>query len=84
MSRFRIRDDAGKILYESGVVRGGEPARRFIVRLEGRKELILEVHKVDTIDHAHADWVDLHVTPSHSSNVTSLLGEEAQLPRGRT
>jgi hypothetical protein len=83
VARFRIRDDAGKILYESGEIRGGEPARRFIVRLDGRKELILEVHKVDTIDHAHADWVDLHVTSSQSANVTSVLDEASQLPRDR-
>jgi hypothetical protein len=62
VATFRIRDDRGKILYESGPVRGGEPVRRFIVRLDGRKELILEVRSVETIDHAHADWVDLRVT----------------------
>lgn len=64
VARFRIRDDAGKILYESGEVRGGEPVRRFNVSLDRRKEVLLEVHKVDTIDHAHADWIDLKITPS--------------------
>jgi hypothetical protein len=58
---FRIRDDAGEVLFESGEVLGGEPARRFSVILAGRKELILEVRKLDSIHHAHADWVDLRV-----------------------
>jgi hypothetical protein len=58
---FRIRDDAGTILFESGEVRGGEPARRFSVLLEGRKELILEARKVETDRFGHADWVALKV-----------------------
>jgi hypothetical protein len=60
---FRIRDDANEVLFESGEIRASEPARRFAVLLAGRKELLLEVHKVDTIAFAHADWVDLQVTP---------------------
>ncbi len=64
LARFRIRDDAGQVLYESGEIRGGEPARRFTVGIDGRDQLLLEVHKVETIDYAHADWVDLEVTPS--------------------
>jgi hypothetical protein len=58
---FRIRDDARETLFESGEVRGGEPARRFSVALAGRTELILEVNAVETIDHGHGDWVDLKV-----------------------
>jgi hypothetical protein len=42
-------------------VRGGEPARRFSVLLEGRKELILEARKVETDRFGHADWVALKV-----------------------
>jgi hypothetical protein len=60
---FRIRDDAGVILFESGELRGGDPARRFSVPLSGRKELILEVQKIENINYAHSDWVDLKVTP---------------------
>jgi hypothetical protein len=60
-ARFRIRDDAGDVLFDSGEVQGGEPARRFSVPLAGRRELLLEVRKVDSIHHAHADWVDLRV-----------------------
>jgi hypothetical protein len=60
---FQIRDDAGVGLFESGEVRAGEPARHFSVPIVGRKQLILEVRKVETVDHAHADWVDLRVTP---------------------
>lgn len=60
---FRVRDDGGKVLFESGPMHGGESARPFRIRLEKRDQLILEVHKVDTIDYTHADWVDLRVTP---------------------
>jgi hypothetical protein len=59
---FRVRDDAGNVLFSSGEICGGEPAQPFSVLLEGRKELILEVRKVEAIDYAHADWVDLKVT----------------------
>jgi hypothetical protein len=63
MAMFFIRDDDGEILFESGEIRSGEPARRFSVSLAGRKELILEVRKVETINYTHSDWVDLKVTP---------------------
>jgi hypothetical protein len=58
---FRVRDDAGTILFESGEVRGGEPARRFRVLLEGRQELILEARQVENDRFGHADWVELKV-----------------------
>lgn len=58
---FRIRDDAGQVLFESGEARGGEPARQFSVAIVGREQLILEVQKVESIDFAHGDWVDLKV-----------------------
>lgn len=74
VARFRIRDDAGKILYESGDVRGGETVRRFTVPLEERSELLLEVHKVESIDHAHADWVDLKVDPSSPAGIAAVRG----------
>jgi len=63
-ARFRIRDDSGEVLFESGDVLGGEPARRFSVILAGRKELLLEVQPVDSIRAVHADWVDLRVQDS--------------------
>jgi hypothetical protein len=63
-ARFRIRDNSGEVLFASGEVLGGEPARPFSVILQGRRELLLEVSKVDSIHHAHADWVDLRVQGS--------------------
>ena len=60
---FRIRDNDGEILLESGEIRSGESARPFSVVLGGRTDLLLEVHKVDSIDHTHGDWFDLTVTP---------------------
>ena len=63
-ARFRIRDNAGEVLFESGEVVGGEPARHFSVPLAGRSELLLEVGVVNAIPHAHADWVDLRIQRS--------------------
>ena len=63
MAMFSIRDDSGRILFQSGDVRAGEPARRFSLPLENRKQLILEVRKAERVNLAHADWVDLRVTP---------------------
>lgn len=53
---FKILGD-GKILWESGVMRGGEPAKRVDVELKGVKRLELVVQDAgDGIDDDHADW----------------------------
>lgn len=57
--RFRVSSDRRGTLFDSGVVRDGEPARRFSVELAGDSELVLEVLPDGAIDHEHADWVDL-------------------------
>jgi hypothetical protein len=60
-ARFRVRDDAGRVLFDSGPRAGGEAATSFSIALEGRRELVLEVLLVSGLARAHADWVDLAV-----------------------
>jgi hypothetical protein len=58
---FRIRDDSGRILFQSGILRGGAPAQPFSVPLAGKQELLLEALAPAGIDWAHADWADLRL-----------------------
>ena len=58
---FRVIGD-NKTLWESGVVRGGDPAKGVDVALEGVKVLVLAVGDAgDNIDHDHADWADARI-----------------------
>ncbi|MGQ9820809.1 MAG: NPCBM/NEW2 domain-containing protein [Thermogutta sp.] len=55
---FRVYGD-GRILYDSGVVRGGEEAKALDVDLRGVRHLLLYVGSADDgIDFDHADWAD--------------------------
>ena len=72
-AQFRIRDDSGGILFSSGEIRSHQPSRPFSVLLGGRREIILEVRKVETVPHAHADWVDLRVTQPNSASSETCL-----------
>ena len=60
-AEFRVFGD-GKLLYESGVTKGGEPAKRVDVDLAGVKRLRLNVRDAgDGIEHDHADWADAQI-----------------------
>ncbi len=55
---FEIFGD-GKRLWSSGVVRGGEKAKRVAVDVSGVRELRLHVGNAgDNIDYDHADWAE--------------------------
>jgi alpha-galactosidase len=55
---FQVVGD-GKTLWESGVMRGGGPAKSVLVELQGVKSLELKVGDAgDGIDMDHADWAD--------------------------
>lgn len=58
-ARFRIQDDRDQILFDSGDVTIGQPAKSFSIELDGRRELLLEVLPLGSINFDHADWVDL-------------------------
>ena len=58
---FNVSAD-GKTLWESGVMRGGDPAKRVSVDLHGVKMLALTVGDAgDGIDHDHADWAEAQI-----------------------
>jgi len=56
---FRVRRSNGDILFDSGPMNGGESARPFGVEVANEHELVLEADGGDSIDYAHADWVNL-------------------------
>jgi alpha-galactosidase len=58
---FQVTGD-GKTLWESGVLKGGDPAKAVSVDLTGVKLLILTVSDAgDGIAYDHADWVDAKI-----------------------
>jgi alpha-galactosidase len=58
---FKVIGD-GKTLWESGVLRGGDPAKALSVDLHGVQTLILQVGASgDDISYDHADWVDANI-----------------------
>ena len=76
---FSIVGD-GKTLWQSGVVKAGEPAKPFSVTLTGLTNLVLKVgdaHDGNTND--HADWVDAKFEVTGDARPEALSGptEEA-------
>jgi alpha-galactosidase len=58
---FTVTGD-GKVLWESGVLRGGGQPKEASVDLNGVKTLVLAVGDAgDGIDHDHADWADAQI-----------------------
>lgn len=59
---FRVYGD-GRILYDSGILRGGEEVKTLDVDLQGVQQLVLYVGSADDgIDFDHADWADARFT----------------------
>jgi alpha-galactosidase len=58
---FKVTGD-GKTLWESGVLRGGDPAKAVSVALDGVQKLVLSVGDgEDGINFDHADWADAKI-----------------------
>jgi alpha-galactosidase len=58
---FKVTGD-GKTLWESGVLRGGDPAKDVSVALNGVKVLVLTVGDAgDDMNYDHADWADARI-----------------------
>ena len=56
--RFRIYGD-GKLLFNSGVLKSGDPAKKIDIDLSGCKTLTLSVDPAgDNTSYDHADWAD--------------------------
>jgi alpha-galactosidase len=76
---FKLIGDAGKVLWESKQLHGGEAAQKVNVDLTGVKQLTLLVDGGDSIDYDHADWAEAQiVSPGRSAvRVVALVKEEA-------
>ena len=58
---FKIVGD-GKTLWESGVLKGGDPAKEVSVDLHGVNKLLLLVgDAADDMNYDHADWADAQI-----------------------
>jgi alpha-galactosidase len=58
---FKVIGD-GRTLWESGILRGGNPAKEVSVALNGIKVLVLAVGEGgDDINYDHADWADAKI-----------------------
>ncbi len=58
---FKVTGD-GKTLWQSGVLRGGDPAKEVSVALNGVKRLVLTVGDAgDDMNYDHADWADAKI-----------------------
>jgi alpha-galactosidase len=58
---FKVVGD-GKNLWESGVMRGGDPAKEVSVDLQGVNQLLLLVDDAgDDINYDHADWAEARI-----------------------
>ena len=58
---FQVLGD-GKVLWETGIIRGGDPAKAVSVNLHGVKTLLLYVGDGgDDINFDHADWADAKI-----------------------
>jgi alpha-galactosidase len=69
---FKVTGD-GKSLWESGVMRGGDPARQVSVDLHGVKTLLLSVGDADNdISYDHADWAEAQIVMAEGKP-TSLV-----------
>jgi alpha-galactosidase len=69
--------NGGKILWQSGVMKAGEPAKTFTLDLHGVKTLTLKVGDAgDGISFDHADWADARFDYEGAPPVTAAAPKE--------
>ncbi len=67
---FRVFAD-GQKLYDSGVMRGGDPSKNLSVDVTGKKQLQLAVLDAgDNLDYDHADWAGATLTNAQGGTQT--------------
>jgi alpha-galactosidase len=70
----------GKILWQSGVMRAGEPAKSCDVKLAGVKTLTLKVGDAgDGISFDHADWADAKIEMPENQSAFAVSDEPASV-----
>jgi alpha-galactosidase len=63
----------GKTLWQSGVMKAGDPAKHFTVNLAGVKILLLKVGDAgDGISYDHADWADAKFETTPDANLVAM------------
>lgn len=73
---FRVVAD-GKVLWQSGVLRGGQHGKEVSVPLQGVKTLVLSVTDGgDDINYDHADWADARIVMTSGKPETSAVVRE--------
>ena len=81
--RFRVLVD-GKLAWESGVMKNGQPAKEISVPLAGAKTLALDVDDGgDDINNDHADWADAVIAardPVAISTISAVVSIAKQFP----
>lgn len=74
---FRIIGD-GKTLWESGVMRGGDPAKEVSVSIQGVQVLgLFATDAGDDINYDHADWADARITAEAKPQALAPVREPA-------
>ncbi len=67
----------GKTIWQSGVMKAGQPAKAFTLNLDGIKSLILKVGPAgDSINFDHADWADARFEYEGAPPVTAAAPPE--------
>lgn len=76
---FTVLGD-GKLLWQSGIMRAGEPARNFDLKLNGIKTLALKVGDAkDGISYDHADWANAKFEISGATPQTVVAPPEKEI-----
>ena len=73
---FRIAGD-GKTLFDSGIMKLGQPPKAVDINLKGVKTLVLMVGPVGSIDFTHGDWADARFLVSGAKPRTMDAREKA-------
>lgn len=77
---FRVQGD-DTILWESGVMRGGDRPKSIDIDLHGVKTLILSVDSAgDGIDSDHADWAGINIRMSEGAPATITTTVPREIP----
>lgn len=67
----------GRTVWESGILRGGEPAKQFDLDLTGVKLLLLHVADAgDGMNYDHADWAEVQITYAGAAPQTRAAPHE--------
>jgi len=75
---FKVMGDAGKVLWQSKPLHGGDAPVPVNVPLTDVRQLTLAVETPDAIDYAHADWADAYVVINRGRiRVVNAIKEEA-------